>query len=213
MAVLNSLLVNNPVYEQYRKVISKINKTAISLIQDSSYQSKNMFELFLYPYSGFSLDPFAIAQIAIDTKIIKTNLASIGNIPSPKLETEIAGYEKFINNLTPPEEISMSFYETETGAVFNWLGSWKDKIYKYDHIYKRVFNPNQDGAKRNGFLTLHSKTGLPVPYVWKFTGLRFKNFEDFSIGHEETEVLTVTATFDVEDVELLTVSQFLTALL
>ena len=214
MALLNSLIVNNPIYEQYRKALSKLNKSTVSLIQDKSYQSKNMFELILYPHT-FTLNPFIIAQIATDNLLIKTNLASIPNIPSAKLEYETVGYEKYINALTPPEELQMMFYEDESGSVFNWLDGWKSKIYNYDFVFGRVFNADQDGAKKDGFLTLHSKTGLPVPYVWKLTGLNYKNIEDFGVGHEETEILTITASFDIMDIEILSLSDFigLTALL
>jgi len=200
---LDNAIFNNPVMKGYRDAIGKINKTAINLIQDFSPQSKNMFELFLFPYAGNVFDPFAIAQIAIDTAIIKTHLSAISGIPSPKIEYETAGYDKYTSTLTPPEEMSITFYENEIGAVSMWLNAWRKKIYKYDPIFGRVFNPNQNASKRNGFLTLHSKTGLPTPYVWKITGLQFKNFEDPNIGHEETDALSLTALFNVEDVELL----------
>ena len=195
--------------ERYLALQGKINKTAISLIQNASYQFTNMFELVLYPYTLKTLNLSALSQIAIDSALIKTSLMSVSNIPSPKIETEVAGYEKYITTITPPEEMTMIFCETELGAVFNWLDIWKKAIYKSHPVFKRVFSSNQDATKKNGYLTLHSKSGIPVPYVWKITGLKFKNFaDDISLSHEEGAPLLVGATFEVDDVELITLEEF-----
>lgn len=210
MASLTHNLTDNPVFKKYQQAIGAINKASMGLIGEFSPQQANMFELFLFPYE-MGAGPIeiakSIAQIAIDTVIVKTHIKSIEGIPMPKIEYETAGYEKYISTINPPEELSITFYENEIGAVFNWLDVWRNKIYKRDKVFNRVFQPYQNGGKRNGWLFLHSKTGLPVPYVWKLTGMQFKTFGDLTIGHEETEPVSVTAIFNVEDVQLYTLAQ------
>jgi len=189
----------------------KVTKTAAGFIFNQApkygfelldFQNKNQFLIFFYP-SSLSLSLSTAKTLSMDNTITNLYIRSI-SIPFPSFEYEGLGAQKYISKLNYPEEVSITFIETELGIVKKYLASWFDDIVisdQKDPKKRFVFRDNQEMSKKDAMVMSQTRLGIPAPGWINLKGLKLKNIEDFNFDHDSGEFMTITASFSVEKVK------------
>ena len=191
-----------------------LDRQNIQKLVNAQLQQKNKLKFLLVPTKeGFTSIGGAAALTGnlITTLYIQTITFPGG----PKLEYEETSAR--VKGLVKPEQVSFTFLEDENGTVWRYLQSWRKSIVyvsppKGDGLspvtsalfssnVEYVFSDNQEASERIGILLLSSgkKMGYKFPRIM-FYGLKFKEFEDITVGYTEQNNLTYTVTCAVREI-------------
>jgi len=177
-------------------------------------QCKNLFEVLLYP-ANFSSDPKVIAHSIMDTLVARLHIQNI-NVPFFGLEYERANWEKYVKDVTQPDEMSMTFIENEESVMRNYLQAWINQVvvassflgntvpysttpFSGDAKYNYVFSKNQYKSKKNAKIFLKMGSSLPSLAYIQVEGLKFKSMSAWDIGHDQEEPLRIECTFAIDN--------------
>lgn len=156
-------------------------------------------------------------------------LAKTVSIPYPTIDTErdTERLQNFVTGSTFPDEVSISFYETEELEVTKFMEALHNSIYdiKTNTVKANVnptieivvtlqkFKPGLVNALQSGFESAFSFGGLNVlsamgasidyfdPVIsYRFTDVIYKSRSELSLDYESGEATTITCTFAVGEV-------------
>lgn len=209
--------------------MSSLNPVAHYLLNED-FQQVNQFKLILIEsfenpgnFSSISSAASSVGNIAGQATsqalslFTSTYLLQSVVIPSPvTLEYEESD-SKFVKTLKRPENITMSFLETEDAAVWRFLQTWRKQIVGVAPVslkevalqaigqgsenVKYMFEDNQEAAKKTGILL---PMGSGPRRIGKFPrivmhGLRYASNSELTFSNAESGNLVITAEFSLAE--------------
>lgn len=175
-----------------------LNEGQKALMELFDVQSKNIFEILLYP-QNLSLSIGSVAGAALDTLMARFHIQSM-TIPFVGIEYEKANEHKYVKDVIPPEECTLTFIENELGAVRNYMNSWVKSIMIPDLKGGYFFNSDQLAPKKNALIIPQMSIGLPSTGWIEIQGLNYKSTADLEMGHSVADPMTLDVTFAVDNV-------------
>lgn len=189
--------------------VGLVNRGTVSLLQLMDPQSRNQFEILLYPKSvEEGMTGMGFVSSALDTMMARLMIRSI-DIPFMGVEYEQVNEIKVPKGIIYPDSISITLIEEELGTVRNYLNSWfKEIIFpvgETDATSKIartnfVFCDNQEASKKNALIIPQSGLGLPTPGWIKIEGLKLSKIGNITMGHGEQEPMFITIECAVDNV-------------
>ena len=186
------------------EVPGRINEGQVLLMSLLDIQSKNLFEILMFPQNiGFNL---SILTAAMDTAVTKFHIQKI-SIEFPSFEYTAVNDIKYLSGITYPETVTISFIENEAAIIRNYINTWvKDIAFpailpgKSGYIFKK----DQNSSKKNAILMLQSGQGLPTAASVKLEGLKFKSWPTLDLDQADGTGLIMDITFAVDSVHWMT---------
>jgi hypothetical protein len=194
-----------------------VNGQAKSVLEVLDIQNVNVFSIAIFPSNLNATVKVSAEEEALRTagKQALSTLTALGdttiaNLHIINLDIPFIGFtyetyneEKAITDLEYPEEVSITFIESEIGTVRAYLNAWMSSIITKDPFSEHkqmVFRDDQTASKKDAIII--PQTGLSAPSTgWiKLMGLKLKNVGNITIGHDETGPLKLSATFAVDKV-------------
>lgn len=188
-----------------------VNEGTALLLSLLDVQSKNIFEMLLYPQ-----DLLSFRAAAFDALVSKIHVQNL-TIPFPSFEYDTANEEKYIKGIIYPEEVTITCVENELGILRNWLNSWiKDIAFPMGDLNMAseaavrsvkggwVFRDDQQISKKNAMIILQMGSGLPSTGWVKMEGLKLKSTGDLEIGHGIGDPMMIDITCAVDNVHWMT---------
>lgn len=214
-----------------RKPTGLINKSIVSLFSTINFQSVCQFEvIFIQKYTkdttasksapqGEAVSSISKITNAIGTAIGKVNYSAIldqaiatflvdsVNVSFSAFEYERRANKNYPINITHPEEITITFLETEMGTVRTWIDTWQDEIFYVDDE-KIIFKNNQEASKKECWIIPQTRMGLPT-FAFKISGMKLKQLQDIELNQGDGNPMRLTVSFAVDSVWLMRLADFI----
>lgn len=209
------------VQDLLRQPVGLINKGLIYLLQQLDPQNLCNFEVIFIPKTdkgileslkatGTSVKDFITnfspkdlsAQKMKTTYIADQLIASImidsitPNFSS--IEYERVGNTNYVSGISHPEDVTITFLESETGFVRLYLNAWMNEILTVTDDSRIVFRGDQEKSKKNAFIIPLQKIGLPSSMWIMLKGIKLKSIEPMTWEQSSGEMLKISATFSVD---------------
>jgi len=189
-------------------------------LRRTSFFKSNLWEVRIYSPEYFAVD-------FVDSYFLASSIA----IPFPSIEFErdIIQQQSYITGSIRPEEISISFLETENLDTTKFLDTLYDLIYTEDYIIRADVIPTVEidiilQRFRKGLTSvaaqavgsalsvggLGSETiGIVTEYTepirgYKINGALYKSRSDISLDYETGDLTKIDATFAIGDIRKMT---------
>lgn len=204
-----------------RKPFGLINMGIKEIFSLINFQSLNQFEIiFIQKYTkDASEKPQASSTSA--TGVASQLFSSVGNVlervnTSAILDQAVAtfladsitphfsgieyernSHKNYVKELIHPEEISITFIETEMGTVRTWIDAWQDEIFEVTTDGRVRWKNNQEASKKDCWIIPQTRMGLPT-FAIKVCGMKFKNIDPPTFAQNEDEPMKLNVTFSVD---------------
>ncbi|MDA3855498.1 MAG: hypothetical protein PF569_04525 [Candidatus Woesearchaeota archaeon] len=131
------------------------------------------------------------------------------NLPFDKLVTETKKYgsKKYVG-FTPPETITITFFENTKFEIYKYFKSWMDTI--FDPVTK-TFNVLEEESVKFRTATIEFYTHIPLEFTtleFKLNDLMILGLDELSLDQETGEPLEWSVQLAVRDSSLSSVSSF-----
>ncbi len=113
------------------------------------------------------------------------------------IEYERNSHKNYVKELTHPEEISITFIETEMGTVRTWIDAWQDEIFEVTTDGRVRWKNNQEASKKDCWIIPQTRMGLPT-FAIKVCGMKFKDIDPPTFAQNEGEPMKLNVTFSVD---------------
>ncbi len=157
--------------------------------------SLNLYTLRSIEFQNPNLWEFYIIDGPTNLKFLVTDTT----LPYEKLETETRNTgSKHYTGFTPIEDFTITFRETTSFAVYDYLKSWQDSI--FDPI-KRVFKTGP-GKYKTAILAFQKPVFIAHIYskVFQFNKMKLKGMDDKSLNYNTQDAMTISASFTADEV-------------
>jgi len=168
-----------------------------NILRYKRFLQKNQWELEFLDYSLVGFD-------FLDRKL--KYLCQSVNLPTESFETNTGGWDrrKYIQSVGAFEDITVTFFETESFQITDWYNNWVDMFYDRK---KKIFttaetlsgSPKMDAELK--FFTSVAGVNVRVPSkVYTLEGLLPKKFENITYTYTDGGEPLVTLSFSVDNV-------------
>ena len=204
-----------------RKPFGLINMGIKEIFSLINFQSLNQFEIiFIQKYTKDASEK-PQASSTSSTGVASQLFSSVGNVLervntsaildqavatfladsiTPEfsgIEYERNSHKNYVKELIHPEEISITFIETEMGTVRTWIDAWQDEIFEVTTDGRVRWKNNQEASKKDCWIIPQTRMGLPT-FAIKVCGMKFKNIDPPTFAQNEGEPMKLNVIFSVD---------------